>query len=50
VVGLSGITINRLPSVSFATPTVNAIKVKLEAGSDQLIMNGVRLANDTTPA
>lgn len=46
VVGLTGTTVNGLPSVSFATPSVNAIEVKLEDGSDQLIMNGVRPAND----
>ena len=46
VVGLTGTTVNGLPSVSFATPSGNAIEVKLEDGSDQLFMNGVRPAND----
>ena len=46
VVGLTGTLVNGLPSVSFLTPAVNAIEVKLDAGSDQLIMNNVRPAND----
>lgn len=46
VTGRQGTTVNGLPSLRLRLPTINAVEVLMNGGDDDVVINGMQIAND----
>ena len=46
VTGRLGTTINGLPSLRLRRPTINSVEIQMNAGDDDVVVNGMQIAND----
>lgn len=46
VTGRQGTTVNGLPALRLRLPTINAVEVMMNGGDDDVVINGMQIAND----